>query len=123
MQIDFSIDVNNLELIKEASTEAIRKALEAIGMQAESYAKLELETPKTHKDGSVRPNVDTGRLVNSITHTMENDDTAVIGTNVEYAPYVEVGTSHSDPYPYLEPAVVNHTQEYSEIVKEMLQNG
>ena len=86
--IEVSIETNNMELIKQATTEAIHKALEAIGMQAESYAKLELETPKTHKDGSVRPNVDTGRLVNSITHTMEGDTTAVIGTNVEYAAYV-----------------------------------
>lgn len=35
--------------------------------------------------------VDTGRLKDSITSAVE-DDSAVIGTNVEYAPYVEFGT-------------------------------
>ena len=35
--------------------------------------------------------VDTGRLRDSITSTVEGDS-AVIGTNVEYAPYVEFGT-------------------------------
>lgn len=35
--------------------------------------------------------VDTGRLKNSITSTVEGDS-AVIGTNVEYAQYVEFGT-------------------------------
>ena len=35
--------------------------------------------------------VDTGRLKGSITSAIE-DDSAVIGTNVEYAPYVEFGT-------------------------------
>ena len=35
--------------------------------------------------------VDTGRLKNSITSAVEGDS-AVIGTNVEYAPYVEFGT-------------------------------
>ena len=122
MDIEISIGTDNSELIKQATTEAIVRALEAIGMQAESYAKLELETPKAHKDGTTRPNVDTGRLVNSITHTTEGDNTAVIGSNVEYAAYVELGTQKSNPYPYLRPAIENHVQEYSDILKEMLQN-
>lgn len=36
--------------------------------------------------------VDTGMLRDSITHRVENGNTGIVGTNVEYAPYVEYGT-------------------------------
>ena len=35
--------------------------------------------------------VDTGNLRSSITHDVDEDE-GVVGTNVEYAPYVEFGT-------------------------------
>lgn len=69
---------DNSEQIIEAKNAAVAAALEAIGLQAEGYAKM-LEY------------VDTGRLRNSITHGVDGD-TAYIGTNVFYAPYVEFGT-------------------------------
>lgn len=50
--------------------------------------------------------VDTGRLRSSITH--DSDQTgAVIGTNVEYAGFVELGTRHQTPQPYLRPGLTN----------------
>lgn len=67
---DFKI-VDNRDLIKQAKTEAIARALESIGMTAEAYASLYCP-------------VDTGRLRASITH-MVDDDAVYIGTNVEYA--------------------------------------
>jgi phage gpG-like protein len=55
------------------------------------------------------PQVDTGRLRSSITHELvtRSDGTLVarIGTNVEYAAFVEQGTDRSKPYPYLVPAL------------------
>ena len=48
--------------------------------------------------------VDTGNLKNSIQTEMESDLTAVVGTNVEYAPYVEYGTYKMAARPYLGPA-------------------
>ena len=45
--------------------------------------------------------VDTGNLKNSIGTTMEGDLTAVVGTAVEYAPYVEFGTYKMAARPYL----------------------
>ena len=102
---------------------AIPNALEKIGLTAEAYAKLELSTPKEHgdKDKTVRPNVDTGRLRNSITHVVRESEQAVyIGTNVEYAPYVEMGTSRAREYPYLRPAATEHTDEYVRILRDEL---
>ena len=111
-------------------------ALEMVGLEAEKYAKMKCT-------------VDTGLLRNSITHALDGETTAIseyqdnagkqsgsykgnvpkvssgkravfIGTNVEYAPYVEFGTSKQDPQPYLKPAVTNHVDEYKKIVKSTL---
>lgn len=84
-------------------------ALEAVGLQAEGYAKL------------VCP-VDTGRLRNSISHAVEGN-TAYIGTNVEYAPYVEFGTHKQRAQPYLQPAATEHGDEYKAIILHYLRNG
>lgn len=51
--------------------------------------------------------VDTGRLSASIANEVF-DDYALIGTNVEYAPYVELGTSRQEAQPYLRPALDNN---------------
>ena len=60
--------------------DAILRALERCGEQAEGYAK------------DLAP-VDTGNLRNSISHTVDEDEPAVyIGSNTSYAPYVELAT-------------------------------
>ena len=90
-------------------TSAIARALEKIGLVAEGYAKR------------LCP-VDTGRLRNSITHA-DDGEAEYIGTNVEYAPYVELGTSRTRAQPYLKPAVVNHSDEYKKIVEAEMQDA
>lgn len=95
---------------KEVLSELQKKqsmVLEIIGGKAESYAK------------KLCP-VDTGNLRNSITHQSKDDVTEVIGTNVEYAPYVELGTRRSRAKPYLKPAVKNHVDEYRQIIESVL---
>ncbi len=52
--------------------------------------------------------VDTGRLHSSITNEIGQDGqglVATIGTNVEYAPYIELGTSRMAAQPFLLPAL------------------
>ena len=52
--------------------------------------------------------VDTGRLRSSITNELGADGQglmASVGTNVEYAPYVELGTSNMAAQPFLLPAL------------------
>lgn len=107
-------------------------ALETCGLVAEGYAKKQCP-------------VDTGNLRNSITHTVDqNEKTAYIGTNSEYATYVEMGTgkyylggrpkpwSYQDEkgnwhttsgqraQPYLKPAVADHAEQYKNIIQAAL---
>lgn len=110
---------DNSDLFKQALSDKIAVALEALGQAAESYAKLKISEPKQHANGTMKPNVETGRLRNSITHAVD-DDTAYIGTNVEYAAYVEMGTSRMRPYPYLKPAITEHTKDYQRIIEKEL---
>ena len=94
----------NLGKVEGAAEEAIARALEIIGGMAEGYAK------------AAAP-VDTGRLRNSITHEVEDKHTAVVGSNVEYAPYVELGTRKMKAKPYLRPAIENHIDEYKRVLE------
>lgn len=121
MGVKFTV-TSNRDLAEAQLNKATAMWLEMAGTQAQNYAVLELETPKPHSDGSVRPNVDTGRLVNSISH-MVKGDSAYIGTNVEYAAYVEMGTSRSKPYPYLKPAITKHTDEYKAMLEDCLRKA
>lgn len=101
---------DNSSLFINAKDEAIERALEMIGLKAEGYAKL------------LCP-VDTGRLRNSITHTQGGKETEIIGTNVEYAPYVEMGTRRTKAQPFIRPAAENHADEYRAIVENELKRG
>lgn len=102
---------DNTGEVAEAMQAAILRALERIGSQAEGYAK------------DLCP-VDTGNLRNSITHKVDDAEQAVyIGTNVEYAPYVEIGTSKQAAQPYLKPAAADHAQTYQNIMEDELKNG
>ncbi len=99
---------SNLGSVLKATNEQLARAAMTIGMMAESYAK------------QLCP-VDTGNLRNSITHTTEdNGHTVVIGTSVEYAPYVELGTRRMKGRPYLRPAIENHKDEYKTVIETEL---
>ena len=123
---------DNTDAILTAKNEAIQRALNKIGMVAEGYAKALCPT-------------DTGRLKNSITYataefegqanyTDDNGNSysdgaakgtaeagvVCIGTNVEYAPYVELGTMRIGERPFLRPAVENHIEKYKEVLESEL---
>lgn len=123
---------SNAQQVRARFNAACNRALERIGLQAEGYA-IDLAP------------VDTGRLRNSITHAVAPAEGVVyIGTNVEYAPYVELGTGKYYPggrptpwaykdakgnvhwtvgnpaQPFLKPAVVNHLGTYRNIIKDEL---
>ncbi len=100
---------DNTEQVLSAMEKAIERGLESIGLTAEGHAKK--ETP-----------VDTGRLRNSISHAVE-DKAAYIGTNVEYAPYVELGARGRDGKHMLQRAATEHTDEYKRLMKESMENA
>lgn len=126
---DYSADVLN------EFHDAVLRALERCGEQAEGYAK------------DLAP-VDTGRLRNSISHQVDDSENAVyIGTNVSYAPYVELATgiyadggrptpwvyqddngnwhwtAGNPAQPFLKPAVADHPKTYRNIIEDELKNG
>lgn len=101
---------NTSEIIAKVKS-TLELALTAVGLQAESYAKRKCP-------------VDTGRLRGSIVSGVEMwDYTAYIGTNVYYAPYVEMGTSRTKEQPFLKPAVNDHANEYRDIFEYYLTNA
>lgn len=63
---------------------------------------------KRNASGRPGPNVITGRLRGSITWRPGEDEISPyvdVGTNVFYAPFVELGTSRAPAYPFLRPAL------------------
>jgi len=59
---------------------------------------------KVETDAKKLAPVDTGRLRSSITHDWKGT-TARVGTDVNYAPYIELGTYKQKAQPYLYPAL------------------
>lgn len=123
--------------VSNAVEKALMRAAEEIGGSAEGHAK------------ELCP-VDTGNLRNSISHSVENnfsnemsdpgdigeagEITVIIGTNVEYAAYVELGhnqepgryvpaigkrlvADHVAAKPFIRPAMENFVQEYKQIIE------
>ena len=102
---------DNSKEVSDNIKAALLRAMETCGLVAEGYAK------------KLAP-VDTGNLRNSITHEVDDGEPAVyIGTNVEYAPYVCLGTIHMNAQPFLKPAVADHAKEYRKIIENELKNG
>ena len=111
---------SNKDEILEALGEQLGQAMIAIGLTAESNAKREVN--KAVYDTPESPNYKrTGRLLNSISYAVDTDEPAVyIGSNVEYAPYVELGTSKMRARPFLKPAVEKYAGEYQDLLKQAM---
>ena len=90
-----------------------RNALTAIGATAETHTKENIKA-----DGLV----DTGRLRNSISYTVDGES-AYIGTNVEYAPYLELGTKKITAHHYLKRAATEHKDEYKKLTVQAIKNA
>ena len=107
--IDFT---DNSKVFLKELEDKLPKILEMLGQAGENNAKLEITALGA---------VDTGNLRNSLSHTDNGEDTAYIGTNVEYAPYVEMGTSRGmKARPYLQNAIQNHKDDYEQIIRNEL---
>lgn len=112
MEIKF---IDNSDEVLSAMQKAAVRALEKCGLTGEGYAKKNLTKNKS---------VDTGNLRNSITHEVnESEQATYIGTDVEYAPYVCLGTIKQKAKPYLKPAVADHADTYRKIIEGEMKNG
>lgn len=124
------IKVDNSAMVIALMHDKVQKGLAAIGASAEGYAKKNCPT-------------DTGRLKNSITWATADDHGegtspassddykpqatpsgkyVYIGTNVEYAPYVEYGDQahKTGQAHFLRDAAVDHGDHYKAIMKAAL---
>lgn len=133
---------NNVPEVMSAMETATRRALTAIGIKAERYAKDRCPVGTPESTGI--PGYRGGTLRNSITYVVDGN-MLYIGSNVEYAPYVELGTgpfydtppewvqnfapqgtgaghAYVRPRPYLRPAILDHIEEYKSIATKELSN-
>ena len=136
---------DNTEEVLKAMKAAIRRGNEAIGLAAERHAKKKITEAKA---------VDTGRLRNSITYALAGEEAHVksykadkggkdretytydgtadgkkgsgvyIGTNVEYAPGIELGTHRSaGAVHFLQDAATGHADEYKKLMEDSMKNA
>lgn len=104
MSVNFT---DNSQEVLAAFERQVQRGLMAIGETAVGYAKEDAP-------------YDTGRLEGSIDHAVVDKD-VYIGTNVEYAPYQEFGTSRGViGKHYLRNAAANHSAEYKNIMETSL---
>lgn len=110
MAKDDFIRVDNSGLYKEELERRIPVILEALGIEAEGNSVDEI---------TLLGAVDTGRLRGSISHAVSGND-VYIGTNVEYAPYVELGTHKMAARPFLRNAITKYSEDYKGIIEKGL---
>lgn len=110
MAFEIRVSEDHRDDVKRALDAALARGLEICGQKARDYA-------------SMLAPVDTGRLAGSIESVVQ-DNTAIIGTNVEYAEYQEFGTSRmnaaNNGEGFLRPAVSRHIEEYKNILEKTL---
>ena len=147
-----SVEIHdNSKEVSDNIKAALLRGLEKCGLVAEGYAKK--LAPVGTPESTGIPGYIGGLLRGSITHALSGKQPAIstyqdnagtrrgsysgtapeesgsnksavyIGTNVEYAPYVCLGTIHMNAQPFLKPAVNDHKDEYRKILENSLKNG
>ena len=151
-----AVSININKDVEKYTEESILQALEMIGLKAESYAaKCPVDTgllrnsiahavageqpsigasykgtekkartykaDKPNENGEIKQGTYTGH-----TPKKKGEYTVYVGTNVEYAAYVEMGHiqagsgKHVPAKPYIKPAIVDHLDEYKQILENTL---
>lgn len=131
---------DNTKEVLAALTKAKRNGLKAIGITAEGHAKKEITQAGA---------VDTGRLRNSITFAVsgesanissysgdngeeggsysgaapnDKDMSVYIGTNVEYAQFVELGSRGRQGVHFLQKAATEHKDECKKLLEDAMKS-
>lgn len=134
---------DNIDEFQREFEKALRKGLTAIGIEAERNAKREITKLVYSRGDKEKKYRLTGRLRNSITFALSGEgadkkaytdddgnsysydgsapgkklEGVYIGSNVEYAPYVEMGTSRMRARPFLRPAATEHSERYKKLME------
>ena len=136
---------DNSNEFKNAFEQAKHRGLEAIGMTAEGYAKRKcpVDTGRlrnsityavagyaTHVESYRRDNISGGTSKKHGRYEYgggamegEKDSAVFIGTNVEYAPYVELGARGRKGVHMLQRAATEHTAEYKRLLEDSMKNA
>ena len=140
MSLDFEITGDHSDEAIAEMKRSVARALETIGQNAEKYAKALCPVGTVESTG--KKGYRGGTLRNSITHEI-TEDSVTVGSNIEYAPYVELGTgpyfekppeweefevptpsgighSYVHPRPFIKPAIEEHLSEYQSIIENEL---
>ena len=105
---------DNSDEVLNALENAIDRSLDAIGETAVGYAQDVITEAGRVDTGTMRESVDTDH----------DERIVIIGTNLEYAPHHELGTSKGiKPIHFLKRAATEHTEEYKNLVKDSLENA
>lgn len=107
-------------LLRNSITHAIAGGKPALGQYKsnESHA----TTQATEKAGTAGKAVSPQTVGSYTVTTPKLEHPAVyVGTNVEYAPYVEYGTRRAKKQPFLQPAIQDHMDEYQQIFEKYLE--
>ena len=139
--------VDNSSTAKNGLKSAVRRALMVIGLKAERYAKTNCTEMKAVDTGRLRNSITfalAGEAANTSSYTADRgkgdkppaagtysgtaegnsgDAVVYIGSNVEYAPYIELGTAKMGPRPFLHNAAADHAEEYKQIFADELKRG
>jgi hypothetical protein len=130
---------DNTKEVLSALDKAIERGLEAIGLTAERHAKKDPNMP-----------VDTGLARNSIAHAVSGKEASIseykadkgdekgsysgtapndrekavyVGSNVEYFPYIELGSRNINARHVLKNAATQHSDEYKKLMEESMKNA
>lgn len=105
MRVSLTVNKAVLPALKEAKAQA----LDAIGKRMIEHAADQVP-------------VDTGRLRDSLDYTVLRDQMTA-GTDVPYAPYVEVGRAGREGTHFLRNALEQHGEEYAGIIVRAMKGG
>lgn len=113
---------NGLDALKLATDKYLKaltktefRRMEQATIVVEGQSKRNIRTFKQSEDKLI----DTGRMINSITHQTEvkgNKIIGVVGTNLDYAPFQELGTATIPPRPFLRPSLLQKRSEVRDIL-------
>lgn len=145
---------DNTDEVLSAMEKAIERGLKSIGLEAEGYAKEVLTEAVYTMDRDEAKNYQlTGRLRNSITWALSGEEantksyeyevdgetkkaeysgnapsdkkkSVYIGTNVEYAAGIELGTHRkAGAVHFLQKAATEHSDKYKKLVEDSMKNA